>query len=229
MKMINVPLAAFAVTLAFVVASATNVRAQSTTKRAAPPRPAAAPAPRPAPAPPRPAAAPAPRPAPRPAPPAAAAPATPAAPATQAPATPAGPATPAAPAAPAQAGSQPLEPQGYTYDPQGRRDPFVSLLRRGGDVQRGGVVGARPAGLAGLETSEVTLKGTLASQGTLVGILQGSDNKTYIVKAGDKLFDGTIRAITPDSLVITQQVTDPLSLEKQREVRKVLRQTEEAK
>jgi Tfp pilus assembly protein PilP len=75
----------------------------------------------------------------------------------------------------------------------------------------------------------VTLKGTVASQGSYVGILLGSDQKTYIVKAGDKLFDGTIRAISADSMVITQQVTDPLSLEKQREVRKVLRQTEEAK
>jgi Tfp pilus assembly protein PilP len=220
MKLIHAPLAAFAVTLAFVVASSTIVRAQATAKPATPAKPAAGPAQKPAPVPPA-AAAPAQKPAP--APPAAAAPAAPAAPATSA----APSATPAAPAA--QAGAQPPEPQGYTYDPQGRRDPFVSLLRRGGDVQRGGAVGARPAGLAGLETSEVTLKGTVASQGSYVGILQGSDNKTYIVKAGDKLLDGTIRAITPDSLVITQQVTDPLSLEKQREVRKVLRQTEEAK
>lgn len=136
-------------------------------------------------------------------------------------------ATPAAPgtaAAPAVAGPT-LEPQGYTYDPQGKRDPFVSLLRRGGDLQRTAADGLRPAGLAGLETSEVTLKGTIATQGSYVGILQGSDQKTYIVKAGDKLLDGTIRTIGPDSLVITQQVTDPLSLEKQREVRKVLRQT----
>ena len=134
-----------------------------------------------------------------------------------------------APAPPVTTGPQ-LEPQGYTYDPQGKRDPFVSLLRRGSDVGRSGGPGARPAGLAGLETSEVTLKGTIASQGSFVGILQGSDSKTYIVKAGDKLLDGTIRTINPDSLVITQQVTDPLSLEKQREVRKVLRQTtEEAK
>lgn len=133
-----------------------------------------------------------------------------------------------APAPPAATGPQ-LEPQGYTYNPQGKRDPFVSLLRRGSDLARSGATGARPAGLAGLETSEVTLKGTVASQGSYVGILQGSDNKTYIVKAGDKLLDGTIRTINPDSMVITQQVTDPLSLEKQREVRKVLRQTEEAK
>jgi type IV pilus assembly protein PilP len=134
-----------------------------------------------------------------------------------------------APAAPAAAPPT-LEPQGYTYDPQGRRDPFISLLRRGSDLARSSGLGVRPPGLAGLETSEVTLKGTIASKGTYVGILQGSDQKTYIVKAGDKLLDGTIRTINPDSMVITQQVTDPLSLEKQREVRKPLRPTtEEAK
>ena len=129
---------------------------------------------------------------------------------------------------PSPAGPE-LEPQGYTYNPAGRRDPFVSLLRRGGGNPLNPTLGPRPAGLAGLETSEVTLKGTIASQGGFVGIVQGADNKTYIVRAGDKLLDGTIRTITPDSMVITQQVTDPLSLEKQREVRKVLRQTEEAK
>ena len=131
------------------------------------------------------------------------------------------------PATAAPAGPQ-LEPQGYNYDPQGRRDPFLSLLRRGSDVLRSGI-GVRPPGLAGLETSEVSLKGTIATQGSYVGIMQGSDNKTYIVRTGDKLLDGTIRTINPDSVVITQQVTDPLSLEKQREVRKVLRQTEEGK
>ncbi len=121
-----------------------------------------------------------------------------------------------------------LEPQGYTYSPDGRRDPFISLLRRGSNTLKP-TLGVRPAGLLGLETSEITLKGTIASQGGFVGILQGSDNKTYIVRAGERLLDGTIRTITQDSMVITQQVTDPLSLEKQREVRKVLRQTEEAK
>ena len=147
-------------------------------------------------------------------------------PTAKAPASAAAPGNP--PAAAPAAAVTPLEPQGYTYDPQGRRDPFVSLLRRGSEVPR--IAGSnRPNGLAGLETSEVTLKGTIATQGTYVGILQGSDSKTYIVRAGDKLLDGTIRVINPESLVIAQQVTDPLSLEKQREVRKLLRQTEEAK
>jgi Tfp pilus assembly protein PilP len=69
----------------------------------------------------------------------------------------------------------------------------------------------------------------MASQGGYVAILQGSDSKTYIVRPGEQLADGTIRSITADALVILQQVNDPLSLEKQREVRKVLRQTEEGR
>jgi type IV pilus assembly protein PilP len=119
------------------------------------------------------------------------------------------------------------EPQGYTYSPEGRRDPFVSLLRRGADTRANS--GPRAAGVAGLGAAEVSLRGTVVSQGAFVGILQGSDSKNYIVRVGDKLADGTIRSITADSMVILQQVNDPLSLEKQREVRKLLRQTEEAK
>ena len=124
------------------------------------------------------------------------------------------------PAAPA-----PVEPPGFAYNAEGRRDPFVSLLRRGTGA-RGGTVGARPAGLAGLEVAEVTLRGTMRSREGFVAILQGADQKTYIVRAGDKLLDGTVRAISQSDMVFVQQVNDPLSLDKQREVRKVLRQTE---
>jgi Tfp pilus assembly protein PilP len=80
-----------------------------------------------------------------------------------------------------------------------------------------------------MASSEVILKGTLISRGGYVGILQGLDNKSYIVRVGDKLADGAIRSISADAMVILQQVNDPLSLEKEREVRKLLRQTEEAK
>jgi type IV pilus assembly protein PilP len=118
------------------------------------------------------------------------------------------------------------EPQGFNYDPEGRRDPFVSLTRRGVDARN---AGPKAAGLGGLGTSEVSLRGVLTSEGAFVGILQGVDSKNYIVRVGDQLSDGTIRSITRDSMVILQQVNDPLSLEKQREVRKLLRQTEEAK
>ena len=142
---------------------------------------------------------------------------------------PATPHTLASPAPAAGAAEVPsLESQGFTFDPAGRRDPFVSLMRRGEDVHKS-PIGPRPGGLSGLETSEVTLKGTVATQGSWVGILLGVDRKTYIVRPGDRLLDGTIQSITQDSLVVAQHVNDPLSLDKQREVRKALKQTEEGK
>jgi Tfp pilus assembly protein PilP len=138
-----------------------------------------------------------------------------------------------APATATPAGAVPVTPalqaQGFSYNPEGRRDPFVNMLRRGSGMDTSSSSGPRPAGLKGLATGEVTLKGTMASQGAYVGILQGSDARTYVVRQGERLFDGTIRSITADALVILQQVNDPLTKETNREVRKVLRQTEEAR
>jgi Tfp pilus assembly protein PilP len=140
------------------------------------------------------------------------------------------PAAPPAAATPATGMASPaLQPSGFSYNPEGRRDPFVNLLRRGSGVDMTATTGPRPNGLKGLAAGEVTLKGTMASKGAYVAILQGSDSRTYVVRAGEKLYDGQVRSITADSMVILQEVNDPLSKETQREVRKVLRQTEEAK
>jgi Tfp pilus assembly protein PilP len=110
---------------------------------------------------------------------------------------------------------------GYSYDPAGRRDPFVSLLGRGGDLP---ATGAKPTGLPGALINDVTLKGVLKSaKGDFTALLQSPDNHTYIVHAGDKLMDGSVRAITQDAIVFSQDVNDPLSLVKQREVRKTIR------
>jgi Tfp pilus assembly protein PilP len=137
---------------------------------------------------------------------------------------------PAAPAAgqtapPAPPPPPPPQGAGYTYDPAGRRDPFVSLNARGSDVPP--VAGQRPAGIAGLLVNEVNVKGVLKSgKGSFIALVQAPDNRTYIVKAGDKVFDGTIKAILQDAVVFSQDVNDPLSLVKQREVRKAIRPEE---
>ncbi len=134
------------------------------------------------------------------------------------------PPAPGAPAPQAQApqAEKPPSGSGYTYDPAGRRDPFVSLLGRGGDVPASG--SARPQGLPGMLIGEVTLKGVLkTAKGDYVALLQAPDNKTYIAHAGDKVLDGAIKTITSAEVVFTQDVNDPLSLVKQREVRKAIR------
>jgi Tfp pilus assembly protein PilP len=117
-------------------------------------------------------------------------------------------------------------PKGFAYNPEGRRDPFVSLVRRGTDAAAN-TPGPRKPGLPGLGVGEVTLKGTMASRGGYLGLLRGADAKTYIVRPGDRLLDGTVQAVTIDAVVILQHVDDPISGQKEREVRKTLRQTEE--
>jgi Tfp pilus assembly protein PilP len=127
----------------------------------------------------------------------------------------------------AAAGSTSPAPQGYTYSQGGRRDPFVPLIERGVDSR--GTVTNRPEGLPGVAVGEVALKGIITSLGTFVALLQAPDNKTYIVRDGDQLFDATVKAVSADAVVFLQQVNDPLSLIKQREIRRPLRPIEEGK
>lgn len=133
---------------------------------------------------------------------------------------------PAAGAAPA-AGQQMSKPAEvgapFTYNPEGRRDPFVSLLGRGNDPKD---KGARPPGVPGLLINEVSVKGIVRNSAGFVALIQGPDNKTYVVKAGDRLMDGSVKSIVQDAVVFSQDVNDPLSLVKQKEIRKALRAAE---
>ena len=134
------------------------------------------------------------------------------------------PATPPASAAPTGQSAPPPQGSGaaYSYDPSGRRDPFVSLTARGAELPPGS--GARPPGAAGLLVGEITVKGVLKSpKGGFIALVQAPDARTYIVHPGDKVLDGTVKAITTDAVVFSQDVNDPLSLVKQREVRKSIR------
>ena len=121
---------------------------------------------------------------------------------------------------------KPVPPENYTYDPGGRRDPFVNMLGSGSDARQ---VSRKGEGPAGMTVAEISVRGVMQSRGGLIAMVQGPDNKTYIVHSGDKLLDGSIKSITPQGLVIEQEVNDPLSVVKQREVRKLLRGLEDAK
>ena len=137
------------------------------------------------------------------------------APATAAP----GPAAPASDTAP-----KPPAPESYNYDPAGRRDPFTNLLGAGS-----GPTSRKGEGPAGIAVAEISVRGVMQSRSGLIAMVQGPDNKTYIVHQGDKLLDGSIKTITPQGLIIEQEVNDPLSVVKQREVRRLLRGLEDPK
>lgn len=117
---------------------------------------------------------------------------------------------------------------GYSYNPEGRRDPFVSLLKGGTDART-----ARPAGgvdgVAGLSVTEISVRGVVAGRSGYIAMVQGPDNKTYLVRQNDRLLDGTVKTVNAQGLVVLQEVNDPLSLVKQKEIRKMLRGLEEGK
>ena len=115
----------------------------------------------------------------------------------------------------------------YSYRSEGRRDPFVGLVNRGVEPQPGQ---PRPTGIASLSAGEISLRGIVQTRGRFLAIVQGPDGKRpYIVHVNERFADGVVKAITADSLLILQEVNDPLSLTKQREIRKTLRAVEEVK
>ena len=134
------------------------------------------------------------------------------------------------PAAPAGAQAPPAAPpppqESYTYEAQGRRDPFLSVLGTGIEPKLSSKRGAGPAGML---TSDIAVRGVMQNGSSFTALVVGPDQKTYMVHAGDKLLDGTVKAVTSDGLTIVQDVNDPLSLVKTREVRKLLRSREDAR
>ena len=132
---------------------------------------------------------------------------------------------PAAPE-PSPETAEAVGPELYSYDSEGRRDPFVSLLARGGDLPS---TGERPDGLVGLSVNEVALRGVVVSGDAYLAVLAAPDDKTYVVRVEDRLFDGSVKEITADAIVFLQEVNDPLSLVSEREIRKGLRDAEEGR
>jgi hypothetical protein len=124
---------------------------------------------------------------------------------------------------------------GYSYNSQGRRDPFVSLQRRL-EPEKG--PGTRPRGMEGFLIQEVALKGIVKTSGGGLGIaknpgyiaiFQGPTGNSYFVTTGQRLYDGVITAVDASSVTFRQDVTDPLSPVKSRDVRKSLYASEEAR
>jgi Tfp pilus assembly protein PilP len=119
-----------------------------------------------------------------------------------------------------------LEPGQYQYQPLGRRDPFVSLLA---NVSPDGGPTLRPPGMPGFLLSEVTLKGIVDNQGEFVALLEATDGNSYFARIGQEFFDGSLVALDQAAATFRQQVRDPLSPVRTRDVTKSLYPSEEAR
>jgi len=116
---------------------------------------------------------------------------------------------------------EPTTTDAYRYDPQGRRDPFRSLIGPTPKLEPG----QRPAGVPGFLIDEMKLQGIFKTRAGLTAMINGPDNKGYTIKVGDKVLDGEVVRITQTSVVFRQEVNDPTRIERYREVVKDLSPT----
>jgi hypothetical protein len=118
-----------------------------------------------------------------------------------------------------------LEGSGYAYDPGDRRDPFLSLLRV---TEAPEILGPRPEGVPGLLIDEIEVTGVFVTPQGAVAQVQAADKaKSYLLRVGDDLYDGSVVAIRFDkgqvaSVVFRQDVRDPTAAKPFREVIKQL-------
>lgn len=107
---------------------------------------------------------------------------------------------------------------GDRYDGGTRRDPFRSLVRRREVQQQSG---PRPEGKPGLLIDEIYITGIFNTHlGDFAQVRGGSKDKSFLLQAGDQLFDGDVISIGSDHVVFRQIINDPEAIKPFREVSK---------
>jgi len=79
------------------------------------------------------------------------------------------------------------------------------------------------------EALKMALKGIVKDRTGFVSMLQAPDGKTYFARVGQRCYDGVITAMDQATVTFRQEVQDPLSPVKTRDVKKSLYTFEEAR
>ncbi len=107
------------------------------------------------------------------------------------------------------------------YDAGGRRDPFLSLLARS---TLPAARGPRPSGIPGLLIDDLSLRGVFVTpRGSVAQVQASTRAASYLLRVGDRLFDGEVLAIRyrkheAAEVVFKQGVKDPAAIKPFREV-----------
>lgn len=108
-------------------------------------------------------------------------------------------------------------PEQPAYKPEGRRDPFVPLS--GPTPQRRT---CPLPGLGALQVEAAGLRGIVKTPSGRIALLAGPDGHTHFARSGERLCDGEVAAIGADFVAFRQEVLDPLSPLRSREVKRLL-------
>lgn len=100
---------------------------------------------------------------------------------------------------------------------QARRDPFESLIGR---QQAGGARKDLPPGKAGLQVGTLRLDGVVKASNGMIAVVSNPQLRTYFLREGDHLYDGTVEKISMDGVSFHEEGKDAFGQPVERQVNK---------
>lgn len=139
-----------------------------------------------------------------------------AAPKATAPKTTAAPKKPAAPARTAE--KKPVEQAATDTTKVARRDPFESLISR--QQNQANAAKNLPPGKAGLQVSTLRVDGIVKANAGMIAVVTNPQSRTYFLREGDKLYDGSVDKISMDGVTFHEEGKDAFGKPVERQVNK---------
>jgi len=99
-----------------------------------------------------------------------------------------------------------------------RRDPFESLTSR--QEQAAKTSANLPPGKAGLQVSTLRLDGIVRSPNGMIAVVSNPQQRTYFLREGDQLYDGSVEKIAMDSVSFHELGKDAFGKPVERQVNK---------
>jgi Tfp pilus assembly protein PilP len=101
---------------------------------------------------------------------------------------------------------------------QARRDPFESLVGR--QKAQSDAAKNLPPGKAGLQVSTLRLDGIVKAANGMIAVVSNPQARTYFLREGDHLYDGTVEKISMDGVSFHEEGKDAFGKPMERQVNK---------
>jgi Tfp pilus assembly protein PilP len=129
-----------------------------------------------------------------------------------------GPPKPKAPATAKKPVEGPADTNAESEAKVSRRDPFESLVAR--QQQQARSAAALPPGIHGLQVSTLRLDGIVKSHNGMIAVVSNPQARTYFLREGDQLYDGTVDKIAMDGVSFHEIGKDAFGKPVERQVNK---------
>jgi len=97
---------------------------------------------------------------------------------------------------------------GVKFDPGNHPDPFLNpnlAKKRSEDPNEEEPRGQAPPGIAGMYIAQVKLLGTVFGEDLPAAVFLGTDQRSYFLQESDRLFDGYVKKIRADSVLLIRE------------------------